>query len=258
MWVVLLAGATAVRAQVPQSPPPAQQSPDPKMVVPVDHSQDPSMVVPAPRDVDPGIAPTGRWLPAPSSPIHRAPGLPAKPRPQNAATYEPITGKERLEWVLYETLGPADLMAGVIWAGIGTAENKPFEDGPHWGGFAERYGVRLTGFGTSNAMEAGLGALWGEDPRYVRHPEKGLGGRMTSVIVQTFMTRRRDGHFAPAYARFMAVPGSNFLSNTWRPDSEADAYHAGIRTIEGFGGVLGSNAWDEFWPSIKARLFHKH
>ena len=32
--------------------------------------------------------------------------------------------------------------------------------------------------------------------------------------------------FHPAYARYMAVTGSNFLSNTWRADSEADWQHA--------------------------------
>lgn len=188
--------------------------------------------------------------------------LPDAPQPQARAAvsggYEPITGKERLTWILTQTLGPPDLAAGVLISAVGTAENKPREDGPHWGGFAERYGMRLTGIGTLSTMEAGFGAIWGEDPRYKREPERHLGGRLASVVEQTFMTRRRDGHFAPAYALFIAAPGSNFLSNTWRPDSEADAYHAGIRTIEAFGGIMASNAWDEFWPSVKDHLFHKH
>lgn len=183
--------------------------------------------------------------------------LPEAATPQKNS-YEPITGKERLVWILTQTLGPPDLAAGVLIAGVGTAENKPREDGPHWGGFAERYGIRLTGIATLSTMEAGFGALWGEDPRYKREPEKHLGGRLASVVVQTFMTRRRDGHFAPAYALFIAAPASNFLSNAWRPDSEADSYHAGIRTIGAFGGIMASNAWDEFWPSVRARLFHRH
>jgi hypothetical protein len=171
-------------------------------------------------------------------------------------TYEPITGVQRLEWVAETTAGPQHLAAGIFSAAIGTALNDPHEDGPHWSGFGERYGIRLTGIATGNTMEAGLGAIWGEDPRYKREPEKSFGGRLASVVEQAFMTRRRDGHFAPAYARFIAVPGNNFLSNTWRADSEADSYHAGIRTLYGFGGQIGSNAWDEFWPSISAHIFH--
>ena len=185
--------------------------------------------------------------------------LPDAPDPQTQNNaYEPITAKERLQWLAVKTLGIDDLAEGVIFSGYGTAVNKPPEDGPHWGGFAERYGVRLTGIATSNTMEAGLGAMWGEDPRYKSARGKNFSARVASVVEQTFVTRRRDGHFAPAYARFMAVPGSNFLANAWRPDSEADSYHAGIRTLEGFGGVLGGNTWAEFWPSVEAHLFHKH
>jgi hypothetical protein len=247
-FVVLLAGATAARGQDQQTTAPAQQPPDP-MVKPVDHSMDPGMVVPAPRGVDPRFAPKSFGT--------VTAGLPPKPQPQNGA-YEPITASGRLQWLAVKTLGIDDLAAGVIVSGYGTAVNKPREDGPHWGGFAERYGVRLTGIATSNVMEAGLGAIWGEDPRYKSARGKNFGARVASVVEQTFVTRRRDGHFAPAYARYMAIPGSNFLANTWRPDSEADSYHAGIRTLEGFGGVLGGNTWAEFWPSVQAHLFHKH
>jgi len=55
----------------------------------------------------------------------------------------------------------------------------------------------------------------------------------------------------------MAITGSNFLSNAWRVDSEADSAHAGYRTLEGFVGRLTSNTWDEFWPSVRARSWHK-
>jgi len=202
-----------------------------------------------------GVTPHGQAQTSQTS--SPAASIPEKPEPQTKP-YEPITGRQRLTWLLVSTLGPQHLAVGVISAGYGTALNNPREDGPHWGGFAERYGIRLTGIATGNAMEIGLGAMWGEDPRYLREPEKSFGARVGSVIEQTFVTRRRDGRFAPAYARFIAEPGGNFLSNTWRANSEADNYHAGIRTLEGFGNQMGSNAWDEFWPTISAHIFHKH
>jgi len=257
--VAVLACATALRAQNQPTTSPAQQSPDPGMVKPTDHSQDPGMVVPAPHDVDPGIAPHATWMPGPSMSegMTLAPGLPAKPKPQNQE-YEPITAKQRLEWLLDTTLGPSHLAGGVVSAAYGTAVDKPPEDGPHWGGFGERYGVRLTGIATSNVMEGGIGAIWGEDPRYLRDPEKSFGARVASVLRQTVETRKRSGQFSPAYARYIAFTASNFLSNAWRPDSEADSYHAGLRVAEGFGGQLASNTWDEFWPSVHDKLFHKH
>ena len=81
----------------------------------------------------------------------------------NAATsYQPITGAGRLRWFTKSTIGPEGLAAGMFSAGFGTALNRPREYGPHWEGFSKRYGMRLTGVATGNAMEAGLGALWGK------------------------------------------------------------------------------------------------
>ena len=170
--------------------------------------------------------------------------------------YHPITGRQRLRWIITETMWPQHLAGGVITSAFGTALDRPKEDGPHWGGFAERFGVRLTGVATSNVMEASIGAVWGEDPRYFRNPDEPFGARVKSVIKQTFMARRRDGEFAPAYARYIAYSGSNFLANTWRPDSEANNHDAVLRTLEGFAGRMSSNAWDEFWPDVKAHVFH--
>jgi hypothetical protein len=183
--------------------------------------------------------------------------LASAPVGAQSAPYAPITGQERLNWIVKNTLWPQHLAGGVITSAVGTALNHPREDGPHWGGFGERFGVRLTGVATSNVMEAGFGALWGEDPRYFPAPEDSFGGRVKNVIKMTFLARRPDGNFAPAYARFIAVPGNNFLSNAWRPDSEADVQHALLRTAEGFAGRMGANAWDEFWPQAKSYILHR-
>src|ERR1041384_6179563 len=143
--------------------------------------------------------------------------------------YTAMTRKQRLEWFARSTVGPQSLASGLFTAAIGTASNSPREYGPHWDGYGKRYGIRLSGVSTSNAMEAGLGALWGEDPRYFPTHDQDIKGRIFNTIKTTFTAPRPDGHYAPAYARFIAIPSSNFLANTWRPDSEADAQHAAMR-----------------------------
>jgi hypothetical protein len=184
--------------------------------------------------------------------------LPDAPDPTKAsAPYVPITPRQRLHWLLVDTIGPVHLGAGVFTSAVRTGINIPKEYGPGWAGFGKRNGIRLTGTATGNVMEVGLGALWGEDPRYFRVPEKSFGSRVKNVIERTFLARRRDGSSAPAYARFIAVSGNNFLSNTWRADSEADNPHAVLRTLEGFGGRMAGNAFQEFWPDLKRLLFHK-
>lgn len=173
------------------------------------------------------------------------------------APYRPITGTERLRWVVKGTIGPRSLATGLFTAGIATAENHPEEYGPGWEGFGKRYGIRLTGVATSHAMEAGIGALWGEDPRYFRSTDTGFGERAKHVALMTFAARRADGHLAPAYARFIAFPSSNFISNSWRADSVATTGDALSRTGWAFVGRMASNAFAEFWPDMKKHLFHK-
>jgi len=169
----------------------------------------------------------------------------------------PMTGHERVNWAVRGTVGPLSLgVVGVFSAAVGTAENSPKEYGGSWSGFGKRYGMRLTGVATSNAMEAGLGALWGEDPRYFRDPSLPFGGRVKRIVKMTFFDYRADGQVIPAYARFIAIPGSNFLSNTWRADSEARNQDAVLRTVYGFASTMGKNAFLEFWPDLKQKVFH--
>jgi hypothetical protein len=77
-----------------------------------------------------------------------------------------------------------------------------------------------------------------------------------NVVKMTFLARSHDGRTVPAYARYLAISGSNFLSNTWRPDSVATTGNSMQRIVFGFLGRMSSNAFDEFWPDAK-RLLHK-
>ena len=172
--------------------------------------------------------------------------------------YKPITGVERMKWFTTSTVGPVSLFAsGPLSAAWGTAFNKPREYGPHWEGFGKRYGMRLTGVSTGNALEAGLGAAWGEDPRYFRSPDRSFGGRAKHVIKSTFLAPDRRGEWRPAYAREIGNVGNNFLSNLWRANSENDAGHAAERCAWGILGKMGSNAFAEFWPDLRRFLSKK-
>jgi hypothetical protein len=70
----------------------------------------------------------------------------------------------------------------------------------------------------------------------------------------TFRARRADGELHWAYARYIGNVGNNFLSNTWRVDSESSFESAVTRTFLGFAGKWGGNVFEEFWPSVKAKI----
>jgi hypothetical protein len=173
------------------------------------------------------------------------------------APYRMISGKERIQWAARETFGPQSFLLGTLTAGIGTARDHPEEYGPHWDGFAQRYGMRLTGVATSSTIEAGLGSIWGEDPRYVLAEGQGFGHRVGHVVKLAFAARNREGELRPAYARYIAIPAGNFLSNTWRADSASHNSDALRRSGYGVLSRLAGNAWSEFWPDVKQKVFKK-
>lgn len=175
----------------------------------------------------------------------------------NVPDYHPVTPKQRVTWFVVSTAGPTSLLfTGPLSAGLGTARDAPPEYGPHWEGFAKRYGMRLTGVSVGNAMEAGLGAIWGEDPRYFRSPRRGFGNRVLYVIKASFAAPYGDGQWHPAYARYIGIVGNNFLSNTWRVPSENTTGKASLRCAYGVAAEIGSNALLEFWPDVTRKVFH--
>jgi|SRR5580698_7096219 hypothetical protein len=171
---------------------------------------------------------------------------------------QPISGKERTQWVVKTTVGPEGLAGELFGAGWDTLLNSaPKEYGTHWQGFGDRLGMSVAGNAVSNTMEAGFGAVWGEDPRYLREPYASFGHRLRHAAKMTFLAENRDGKEMPAYARFIAIPGSNFMSNAWRAPGDDTANRAAIRTGLGFLDRFGSNVFDEFWPDVKQKLFHR-
>jgi len=110
----------------------------------------------------------------------------------------------------------------------------------------------------SNAFTASAAHFLREDPRYFRVPDRPFKARVGNVLRLAVTVRGGNGSFGPAYARYIAFFGNNFLSNSWRVHSEANSHDALLRASEGFGGLLAGNAFEEFWPDVKKRVFHRH
>jgi hypothetical protein len=169
----------------------------------------------------------------------------------------PITATERVRWALVSTLGPQAIFGQAFTAGLGSWKDKPSELGPHWDGFGERAGLGLSEAAVSHTMEAGLGAIWGEDPRYPRDADAPFKNRLAHVVKMTFLAQNRGGGLMPAYARFIAIPSSSALANTWRPESERSIGSVGARIGLGVLGRMGTNAFIEFWPDVRRRIFRE-
>ena len=156
----------------------------------------------------------------------------------------PFTGEERGKYLLKENFGPVAILEDVAGAAINTASNTPKEYGPHWEGFGKRTGLIAANYGVRSVIEASLGSMWGEDPRY-----EAVGGpfknRLGHAIKMTFVARNRDGGMRPAFARLIAVPTASFLANSWYPDSERSASDAAVRVGFSFLSHMAGNLYKE-------------
>ena len=168
--------------------------------------------------------------------------------------YVPPTGGERVKWTIDGTFGATSIASGVFLASWNTAWNIPSEWGASWSGFGKRFGSREVQMTASNAIEAGLGAAWGEDPRYFRSGRTGIWTRTGYAAKTVFVAHRRNGRLAPAWARYVGGIGSNLVANTWLPPSSTTGLQNVRRIGNGFLGRFVGNMWNEFWPDVRGRL----
>lgn len=170
--------------------------------------------------------------------------IPAPARPR-------FTLGARYKWVAKSSVSPVTVGGFMFSSALTTARNAPVEYGPHWDGYAKRIGLRISTGATSRIMEASLGALWHEDPRYVRTTGRGAGYRLLYVVRMAVMAHNERGDVVPAYARYITVPANSFLSNAWRPDSQTSMHDSLVRVPLSFMDRIIANTFSEFWPRKK-------
>lgn len=172
--------------------------------------------------------------------------------------YAPPTPDDRAEWVIRRTFGWRSFAAGAISAGRKTWWNTPEEWGGQWSGFGKRFATRQADVMMASSMEASLGAIWGEDPRYFRSGQEGFRKRLKHAVTSAFLTYRQDGSRDVAWARFIAIPSSRAITYSWRPDSEKHWWKMAAQPLgTGIGGKMFSNLMREFLPDITRKLRHK-
>jgi hypothetical protein len=182
----------------------------------------------------------------------------AAPAAVTAEAYVPITPVERVDWIVDGTIGKRSLtVVGPLATAWQTAFNTPEEWGRGFSGIAKRYAQREADVAISNTIEAGLGALWGEDPRYIPSGRNGIWPRARYAMKTVFLAQRRDGSLKPAWGRYAGNTLNNVIENTWLPPSMTTGRQTALRSGLGMLGRLGGNAWEEFWPDVVRRFRKK-
>lgn len=181
----------------------------------------------------------------------------AAPATVTADAYVPITTAQRIDWIVDGTIGRRSLAIvgplATVWL---TAFNTPEEWGRGVSGMARRYAQREADVAISNTIEAGLGALWGEDPRYIPSGRKGVWPRARYALKTSVLAQGRDGRLRPAWGRYAGNTLNNLIENGWLPPSQTTGTQTAVRSGMGIVTRMGGNLWEEFWPDV-ARRFTK-
>jgi len=170
---------------------------------------------------------------------------------------QPMTGPERIHWIVDGTIGPKSLGVGVFAAAWNTAWNVPDEWGQTWSGAGKRYLEREADVSISNTIEAGLGAIWGERPDYIRSGRRGFRPRLGYALKTVFLAYRPDGRLAPAWGRYAGNTVNNLIENTRLPPSATTWGQTTWRSASGFGTRAIGNVWEEFQPEIMRVVFRR-
>jgi hypothetical protein len=179
----------------------------------------------------------------------------AAPPEITADKYEPVTPAERVDWTVDGIIGLKSVAgvgpAAALWQ---TAWNTPEEWGRSWSGLGKRYAERMVDVSISNTLEGGLGALWGEDPRYIKSSRKGFWPRARYALKTSVLAPGRDGHLRPAWARYVGNTANNLIENAWLPPSQTTPTMTAVRSGMGIVTRVGGNLWEEFWPDVVRHL----
>jgi len=170
----------------------------------------------------------------------------------NKAEWRPLTGEER--WRIYWRR--TYFTPGVIFRTFGPATGSHLSDEPpQWGqgaeGYFRRAGNRFARFTMRDTMEAAGAAAIGHDVRYIKCDCTGFFPRFGHALAMGFVTLDRNGKYAPAYARYGAAFGAEFIGNTWMPSGYRDKSEAfrGVGIQIAYGSLF--NVVREFMPARK-------
>jgi hypothetical protein len=175
---------------------------------------------------------------------------------QNAS---PLTARGKFHLFLKSAFDPATVGIVGVQAGLSQADNSF----PDYGQGAQGYGKR---FGAALADEVSAGffsnfaypTLFKHDPRYFRLGSGSVKRRIVYGIKQEFVCHTDRGGRSFNYSNVLGAVSGGGLSNLYYPQSDRGfgltMSRAGIALLYGTAGGL----FDEFWPDISRKLFHKN
>lgn len=191
----------------------------------------------------------------------------------------PLSGHEKFHLFFKSAFDPATIGVVGLQAGLSQAEDEFPAYGQGAGGYGKRFAASLadevsSGFFSNYVYPV----LLKEDPRYFRLGEGGFARRSFYSVKQEFVCHTDKGGRMFNFSNVLGAFTSGAISNLYYPGNSvirtipATATTPAVPVYEnerGVGLTLSRTAialgygtigglFDEFWPDIHDKLFHKH
>lgn len=170
-----------------------------------------------------------------------------------------LTAAEKLKLAFHSATDPVTFGVAFVVAGYGEVADS--DSGFPWGpkGYFERAGSKyLDAFDGTMIGNGILPAIFHQDPRYFRLGHGSKTHRLLYAMSTTVICKHdKSNRWEPNYSNVVGNLASGAISNFYYPGNNSDIgltiSNGMIVTAEGtLGGVF-----DEFWPDISRKLFHK-
>ena len=177
--------------------------------------------------------------------------------PTAAADSAPLTVLGKLNFHRESVYSPFSLVESGFQAAILQWNDDPREWHEGYYGFWRRT-ASTVGYDTiRNTFMFTLDSIGRQDPRYYREGDGAYLDRTRHAIGQVFLGHTDSRKKTLPFVRFAATYGVAFLANSWNPDRLSDNRHAVVRGTVTLAADAGNNVFQEFWPDIKKKLFHR-
>ena len=230
LFLCAVACAFAARAdELPNAPDAQQQMP-------------PTHPVPATRPADPAAVQNRKWS------VVVEPG----------ETVPPLTTKDKFLFPAHETARWSTPLS-FLWSGwYGIWRDSD----PHYGVNAEGWGERVGADAARQGMVRELGdgllpILFHEDPRYFRQAEGTYKQRALYAVTRVLVTQRDSGRKSFNFSKVLGRGGAAGLTQTFYPQSSVGADVVFKTWGTSLATLAGTNLFNEFWPDVKRKVFHK-
>jgi hypothetical protein len=168
-----------------------------------------------------------------------------------------ITARQKLTIARKDSFDYPLILLGGFYAGLGQASNADPSFGQGLKGFAHRLATNYTDQAVGNMFSEGIyPALLHEDPRYFQLGSGTVWHRTSYALTRILVTNKDGGGKTFNFSEWLGNGTAVAISNAYYPDDRHLTDNA-TKLLEEVGTDAISQVLKEFWPDIKAKLFHK-